>query len=415
MHRRPAPRPYRAPLGVQAMNLMLHKLAVSPVKVLARVAASILVGALVTLLLSAPLPAQAEDEYTREFRKGYEALIAGRVDEGIVSMKRCLEMRPDDSTPAYNLACAYSLKNEPDAGFEWLGRALDLGFAFSRTDSLTMLASSDKDLANLRTDARFASVLERFKAQHAKVDAYAATPIVYVPPALEKAEVSPLLVVLHESGDTKEGAFANGPWKQIADELGYVLLIPSGKTPTSFLPEVDPSKGMAWFASSDDYEANFWKYEKPVEDAVKALRKERKLDPQRVHIVGVGMGAVPAFNLAVSSPGLYKGVVSYNGWPNLRMAGAKLANAQKLGLETAWLYPSKPLGGVATMPEAEYEALLQRVEAGFKSTALTGAVVRFEAPADAANKPKYVDAAAVKSALAGLGAAKPAPGAPSKL
>jgi predicted esterase len=413
------------------MNVMLYKLAVRPfnvvatvaatvaakvaARVAARIAASVLVGALATLLLSAPLRAQAEDDYTREFRKGYEALVAGRIDEGIVSMKRCLELRSDDSTPAYNLACAYSLKNEPDAGFEWLGRALDLGFAFAQSDSFTMLASSDKDLANLRADARFAAVLERCKAQYAKVDAYAATPVVYVPAALEKAELAPLLVVLHDHGDTKDGAFANGPWKKLADELGYVLLIPSGKTPTSFHPDVDPSKGMAWFMNTGEYENNFWKYEKPIEEAVKALRKERKLDPQRVHIVGVGLGAIPAFNVAVSSPGLYKGVVSYNGWPNLRMAGAKLANAQKLGLETTWLFPSKPHGGVAGMPEAEYKALLLRAETGFKSTALKGGVVRFESPAEAESNPKYVDAAAVKSALAGFGAAKPAPaGEPSK-
>jgi predicted esterase len=378
------------------MNVMLHKLAF------------VLLSVLAALFTCAPLAAQAEDEYTREFRRGYDALTSGRYDEGIASMKRCLEMRPDDSTPAYNLACAYSLKKEPDPGFEWLGRAVDLGFVFTRTDNLAMLASTDKDLEHLRADARFAALLERCKAQHAAVDAYTAKPIVYVPAALEKAEFTPLLVVLHENGDTKEGAFANGPWKALADELGYALVIPSGKTPLHFAPEVDPSKGMAWFASAADYETNFWKYEKPVEDAVKALRKERKLDPQRVHIVGVGLGAVPAFNIAVSSPGLYKGFVTYNGWPNLRMAGGKLSSAQKLGLEGALLYPNKPLGDTAAMGDAEYASLLQRVETGFKGTALAGGVVRFEAPAAAATDPKFVDAAAVKAALAKLGAAKAA-------
>jgi predicted esterase len=352
-------------------------------------------------------PSKANDEYAREFRRGVELLTARKLDEGLAAMRRCAQLRPTDPRPVYNIACGHALKGEVDAGLEHLQRAVDLGIVFVEADGLNMLASADSDLAALRTDERFAALVEHCKAQIAKVEAYAATPLVYVPAALESAERVPLLVVVHDHGDTKEGAFAKGPWKQLADELGYALVIPSGRAPLHFGPEVAPEKGMTWFRRVEDYEKEHWKYDAAIEQAVAGVRKQRKLDPERVHIVGVGLGAMLAFNVALTSPGLYKGVVAHNGALNFRIVGPRLDNARKLGLRTQLLMPREPRGMFANTSVEDYERLVVQMQAALANTKLAGGLERCAAP----NAEAPVDGAALRAALAAL-AARPSPAAP---
>lgn len=346
------------------------------------------------------------DEYQREFRKGYDALIAGRYDEGITSMKRCLELRPSDSTPAYNLGCAYSLTKDPDTAFEWLNKSVEMGFAFSTSRSYTLLVEEDKDLAPLRADPRFAALVERCKAQAAVIDAFVAQPVVYIPAALEAAELVPLLVVLHDAGATKDTTFATGPWKQLADDMGYALVLPSGKAPKQFQPKLDPALGMAWYLDSTDYAQNYYKFEKPVTDAVSAFRKKRKVDPARVHIVGLGQGAMPAFNIALSQPGLYKGLVTYNGVANTTILGTKPASAAKLGLKVTMVFTDKPQGELAAASAEDYANLASNYERYLKSISLQGGVVRCPTPED----PAKVALEPIKAALQAFSApAEPAP------
>ncbi len=351
-----------------------------------------------TVLFAAQLRAQSSrEEYQREFRRGYDALVAGKYEEGIASMKRCLELQPGDSTPAYNLACAYSLTKQLDTAFEWLDKSIDLGFVFSTAGAYSLLSTEDKDLAALRADPRFAASLERCKTQMAAVDAFVAQPAVYVPKALESAEQVPLLVVLHDAGDTKDKALANGPWKALADELGYALVLPSGRVPLHFAPQLDPAKGMTWTVENGDYAQNAFRYEKPVTDAVSAFRKQRKLDPARVHIVGLGAGAALAFNLAMSQPGLYKGVVTFNGAPEPALVGAKAANAAKLGLKATLIFPQAPFGGLAVVPPATYSTLLTNCERFIKGLPIKGSLVRAPALAEGESVPVDAIRAALKA------------------
>lgn len=359
-----------------------------------------------------------DEEYSREFRKGYDALVAGKHEEGIVSMKRCLEMRPNDPSPAYNLTCAYALRNETELAVEWFDKAVDWGFGFTSTQNLEW-PKSDKDLDNIRADPRFVAALERLAAQGKRVEEYFSKPIVYLPKALESAATTPLLVVLHDRGQTKEELFANGPWKRVADELGYALVIPSGKVPLHVHPELAPEKGMGWITNMSDYEQNYWKLEKPAVDAVSAFRKQHKLDPARVHIVGVGEGATTAFNIALSSPGLYRGVVTYMGAANLRLVGTKAGNAAKLGLQSVWLFPSRPFGDFRVVPDEDYPQLLDRLGQAFKSIGLRGGLRTFDPPAATesttdATSNGQVDYETIKSALQSFAGAdsdtKPADG-----
>jgi tetratricopeptide (TPR) repeat protein len=108
-------------------------------------------------------------------RVGARLLMLRELDLAIVSLNRAVTNLPDDaSTAMYNLACAYSLKGDRNAGIEWLDKAVKGGF-----DSPAKL-SYDPDINNLRSDARFVSIqklsdtltLSQFndKGEHSKKD-----------------------------------------------------------------------------------------------------------------------------------------------------------------------------------------------------------------------------------------------------
>jgi len=79
--------------------------------------------------------------------------IAQERQERIAQAKKEAEASPKDARAAYNVARVYASFDERDQAFEWLARALALGFdnvGFVRTDPV---------LAGLRADPRFAKLL----------------------------------------------------------------------------------------------------------------------------------------------------------------------------------------------------------------------------------------------------------------
>jgi Tfp pilus assembly protein PilF len=61
-------------------------------------------------------------------------------------------------TVMYNLACAYARLNDKEKAFEWLNQTVQRGFRQAQ------MLENDKDLASLRGDSRFNSLLETMKA-----------------------------------------------------------------------------------------------------------------------------------------------------------------------------------------------------------------------------------------------------------
>ncbi len=101
--------------------------------------------------------ATEEEQYRREFASGVQAIQAGKLAEGIASFEHCLVLRPRDGLSAYNLACAHSLGGRIEQGIAWLERAAEWGHHDVH------LVASDPDLASLRPDARFATILTRMR------------------------------------------------------------------------------------------------------------------------------------------------------------------------------------------------------------------------------------------------------------
>ncbi len=99
---------------------------------------------------------QAPNNPDVQFFLGFNLHSMGRIDESIKYHKLAINSR-HKPTALYNLACAYSLKNEQDKAFDYLKQAIDAGFrTMERMDN-------DTDLENIRSDDRFKEMVALIK------------------------------------------------------------------------------------------------------------------------------------------------------------------------------------------------------------------------------------------------------------
>jgi tetratricopeptide (TPR) repeat protein len=84
---------------------------------------------------------------------GVDLLRLRELDRGVVALNRAVNyLDSKGSTAMYNLACAYALQGNRDAGIQWLENSVNAGF-----DSPEKLRN-DPDIDNLRTDSRFPAI-----------------------------------------------------------------------------------------------------------------------------------------------------------------------------------------------------------------------------------------------------------------
>jgi tetratricopeptide (TPR) repeat protein len=82
----------------------------------------------------------------------------GQYEKGMAIDKRIVRLKPGSAVARYNLACSYSLLEIPGKALEELRRAVELGY--SDWEHL----ENDEDLANLRSDERYRSLISEFRA-----------------------------------------------------------------------------------------------------------------------------------------------------------------------------------------------------------------------------------------------------------
>jgi len=76
---------------------------------------------------------------------------------------RLRDLKPDDPTVLYNLACDYSLLNKKNLSLKALEESLKLGYKDIE------YIFKDPDLENLRESKRFSQLIDRFKNKSSKV------------------------------------------------------------------------------------------------------------------------------------------------------------------------------------------------------------------------------------------------------
>lgn len=84
---------------------------------------------------------------------GTRLLLLRDLDRSVIALNKAVaQLDYKGSSAMYNLACAYALKGDRDAGINWLEKSVNAGF-----DSPDKL-QNDPDIASLRPDARFARI-----------------------------------------------------------------------------------------------------------------------------------------------------------------------------------------------------------------------------------------------------------------
>lgn len=89
------------------------------------------------------------------YDRGNRYLQKRQYERAIAAYEKAVETDDKPAKAAYNAACAYALQNDRDHAFQWLDKAVDLGYA----DADHYI--EDSDLDPLRTDPRFQQVMNR--------------------------------------------------------------------------------------------------------------------------------------------------------------------------------------------------------------------------------------------------------------
>lgn len=88
-------------------------------------------------------------------RLGFSLQNLGRYKEAITAYEEAEDLKFAPQATRYNLACSYARLNDPDRAIGWLDLAVEAGY--SNMHSL----KNDSDLVSIRSDERFAAILER--------------------------------------------------------------------------------------------------------------------------------------------------------------------------------------------------------------------------------------------------------------
>jgi len=88
------------------------------------------------------------DDYTRR----------GKFEHGLRIDEQLAQLRPDDATVLYNLACSYALTGQFELAVSAISKAIDQGY-----DDFKWLMK-DPDLKKLREDKRFKSIEQKVRS-----------------------------------------------------------------------------------------------------------------------------------------------------------------------------------------------------------------------------------------------------------
>lgn len=133
--------------------------------------------------------------------------------------------------------------------------------------------------------------------------------VLQLPQEYQPTRTYPVLIALHAAGQKPLDALAG--WSTEANRHGYILAAP------------------AWGGAGGGYNYSAEEHN-GVTELVKDLRRRYAVDSDRVFLAGFSEGATAAFDIALSHPDLFAGVVPINGRPKVASLTWYQRNAQYL-------------------------------------------------------------------------------------
>jgi predicted esterase len=254
------------------------------------------------LILSADVGAQSEPDEVRQLIVEMQRVLdAGDTARAVEIGRKLVDLQPDASGPAYNLACAYARAGNNEKSVAWLQTSAERGFSYIAT----MLR--DKDLDTIRDYAGFAAAVELIKKNNAgalelfKTEAERAKIVTTLPPHFDKTKRVPLIVALHGYGsDAQDIASA---WRGPAASAGAILIAPQALQKAG--------GGFSWGVVEQG--------EFLVMRAIEKTQAEYNVDPKRIILTGFSQGGGMCFTIGVRHPEMLAGVISIAGYYDHRV------------------------------------------------------------------------------------------------
>ena len=249
--------------------------------------------AALVILLTLGITAAAQGQNARAFEGAY-----ARGDWAGAAKAAALwaEKVPDDSTAAYNAACAHALAGEAEKALEWLRRAGAAGFAGVRS------IEEDPDLLSVRSHQGFAQATAAIRANRARMfEQFKAvaerSEILILPPPGKLEGPRPLIVVLHGYGGLPKNNAEI--YRRVAAKLGAIVAAPSG---------LRPGPGGQGFSWTFRDEAEWW-----VLRAIEKVGELHPVDPEKVILAGFSQGANVALGVGLKHPDRFAGLLPVAG------------------------------------------------------------------------------------------------------
>jgi predicted esterase len=289
--------------------------------------------------------------YRAAFQAGITFHVAGDVEGARSSFEKCIELLPGDPVAPYNMACTLALHASPLEAVGWIDRARRAGYGSSLRRIEVM--NTDPELAALRVIPEGRAALEAVVDQGQAFQEERERTF-RLEPAL-RSDKSGLLVLLAGEGATRESMGA-GPWPALASREGLILLAPPAPFGLGDLPQT----GQSWIDDGRTILADPRPRSRELLAHLRAALAGTTLERGRVVLVGEGLGATIALDLALLAPGLFKKVLLVNGVPHRTSSDGRAAGAVALGVEVQLVWTER--GPLPLVTAVSNESLASKVE-----------------------------------------------------
>lgn len=223
--------------------------------------------------------------FNQAYQEAQTAESAGQWQQAAEAYREVQRLAPHEITTLVALARCYGRLGKNDEAFGCLSEAVEHGW--NQTEQL----QTEEAFAALRTRDDFAKLIRRI----AEIESE--NLVVYLPPRLASGP-APLLIAFHGRGENPH--YFLSTWKEAADQLGAVLVLPRGvRREANNLLNLWEQRG----AKTVDLAA----CAKLAEQAIEQARKRHAIDPERIVLSGYSQGGAVALGLLAMNPERYAG------------------------------------------------------------------------------------------------------------
>lgn len=223
-------------------------------------------------LVSAGMTAYSQDKYI----------------EAIQYFRKAAELRPENSSVVYNVACCYALEKMSDSALVWLNKAIKLGvYKFN----------DDTDFESLSDNEEYQALVSECEAKIMELETQEWLPVVSVPENYSSDTLYPLLIALHGFGSNPE-SFARA-LDSIVTNKGYIFCCPYG-------PEIRGTTAFGW---GDERVTDV-----RIKDAYIYTKEKYAVDTTDVILLGYSQGGYYAFMFGLQYAATYTGVICIAGY-----------------------------------------------------------------------------------------------------